>query len=125
MSAPASRKQAGKEPRSACPVSKALDLIGDRWTLLIIRDMAVYGARTYNQLLDSDEGIPTNTLASRLKLLEEAGITKREPYQQNPPRYVYELTNKGLALVPVLRALRDWSKAHYKGLSQKRPLVNS
>ncbi|MHA7871042.1 MAG: winged helix-turn-helix transcriptional regulator [Hyphococcus sp.] len=100
------------EPRSDCPVGRALDLLGDRWTLLIIRDMALHGPRTYNDLLDAPEGIATNTLASRLKRLEAEGVVAKERYQEHPPRYAYKLTEKGMALRVVLRALRDWSQTH-------------
>ncbi len=99
----------GRAPRSACPVGRALDLIGDRWTLLIIRDMLVYGKRTYKEFQDSPEGIPTNTLAARLKLLEETGLIEKSLYQTNPARYEYALTARGRGLKPILIALRDWS----------------
>ena len=112
MVAKASGKEALASPRSECPVGKALDLLGDRWTLLVVRDMAIHGARTYNDFLESPERIPTNTLASRLKRLEDTGIVDKKPYQQNPPRYTYELTEKGRAVLPVLRALRDWSEEY-------------
>jgi DNA-binding HxlR family transcriptional regulator len=112
MAAKASGKRAVAEPRSECPVGKALDLLGDRWTLLVIRDMAINGERTYNEFLAAPENIPTNTLALRLKRLEEASVVVKEPYQQNPPRYTYKLTDKGRDLLPVLRSLRDWSLAY-------------
>lgn len=99
----------GRDPRSTCPVGRALDLIGDRWTLLIIRDMLVYGKRTYKEFQDSPERIPTNTLAARLKLLEETGLVERSLYQTNPARYEYKLTTRGRGLKPILTALRDWS----------------
>src|SRR4051812_30571499 len=89
------------ERRSRCPVACSLDLLGDRWTLLIIRDL-FRGLTRYSEFLDGPEGIPTNILAERLERLKKAEIIKSEPYQQNPPRYAYTLTSKGSDLKPVL-----------------------
>jgi DNA-binding HxlR family transcriptional regulator len=93
--------------RSFCPIASSLDLIGDRWTLLLIRDL-YFGATRYNDFLSSPEGIPTNLLAERLKTLEAHGIVTKAPYQQKPVRYAYALTEMGLALVPVMRTLSQW-----------------
>ncbi|MEM9618147.1 MAG: helix-turn-helix domain-containing protein [Pseudomonadota bacterium] len=100
----------GRAPRSDCPVGWALEVIGDRWTLLIIRDMLVEGKKTYKEFQDSPERIPTNTLAARLKLLEETGIVEKNLYQTNPDRYEYTLTKRGLGLRDVLISLRDWAQ---------------
>jgi len=97
--------------RSACPVACSLDLLGDRWTLLVIRDL-FRGLTRYGEFLAAPEGIPTNILAERLKRLEAAGLIKSEPYQQNPPRYAYTLTPKGADLKPVLGALAMWAMRH-------------
>ncbi len=97
--------------RSACPVACALDLLGDRWTLLVIRDL-FRGLTRYGEFVASPEGIPTNILAERLERLEAAGLIKSEPYQQNPPRYAYTLTPKGADLKPVLGALATWALRH-------------
>ena len=97
--------------RSPCPISCALDLLGDRWTLLVIRDL-FRGMTRYGEFAAGPEGIPTNILAERLKRLEEAGIISSEPYQENPPRYAYKLTTKGRDLKPVLFALGRWSVRH-------------
>jgi len=94
-------------PRSPCPISNALDLLGDRWTLLVVRDLFV-GKRTYGEFQRSPEGIPTNILADRLKRLEKQGLIDRTPYQDRPIRYRYSLTEKGLALRPVLYAIAEW-----------------
>ena len=94
--------------RSSCPVSCALDLLGDRWTMLLVRDL-FRGLSRYGEFQQSPEGIPTNILASRLEKLETAGIISSEPYQSNPPRYAYKLTAKGRDLKPVLGALAMWS----------------
>jgi DNA-binding HxlR family transcriptional regulator len=100
--------------RSACPVANTLDLIGDKWTLLIIRDMR-HGKRTYGELADSPEGIPTNILADRLKRLEGAGIIVRTAYQDRPARYAYTLSEKGKDLGALLLALVSWGKKHIPG----------
>ena len=100
--------------RSSCPIAGALDVVGDRWTLLIIRDL-VSGRRRYGDLASAEEGIPTNILADRLKRLEASGVIDSKPYQQNPPRYEYGLTEKGEALKPVLATLGVWGKQHVRG----------
>jgi DNA-binding HxlR family transcriptional regulator len=101
-------------PRSPCPIASTLDLVGDKWSLLIIRDM-LHGKRTYGELLDSPERIPTNILADRLKRLEQAGIISRSPYQERPVRHAYALSDKGRDLGEVLLALVRWGKRHIPG----------
>ena len=97
--------------RSACPVACTLDLLGDRWTLLVIRDL-VTGKSRYGEFLESPEGIPTNILAERLKRLESAGIITRNTYQENPPRYAYTLSPRGEELKSVLGAVAQWGTRH-------------
>ena len=97
------------EPRSSCPIANALDLLGDRWTLLVIRDLLFLGKRRFGELLGSPEGIPTNILSDRLRRLEEGGLVEKSAYQLRPPRYEYQLTPKGMDLLPVLRALVEWA----------------
>lgn len=97
--------------RSPCPVACTLDLLGDRWTLLIIRDL-VTGKSRYGEFLESAEGITTNILAERLKRLESAGIITSSTYQENPPRYAYTLTPKGDELKSVLGAVAQWGMRH-------------
>lgn len=111
------KPKAEKRPalrRSACPVANTLDIVGDKWSLLVIRDMR-HGKRTYGELADSPEGIPTNILADRLRRLEEAGIVLRSAYQDRPPRYAYTLTDKGRDLGELLQALVRWGKKHIPG----------
>jgi len=84
-------------------------MIGDRWKLLILRDIALKGARRYGDFLEAGEGIATNILASRLNQLEEAGIVKREQDPKNAARTIYSLTLKGLDLIPTLLAMTAWS----------------
>ncbi len=107
-------RSAASARRSPCPIACSLDLIGDRWTLLVVRDL-FYGKTRYGEFLESPEGIPTNVLADRLVELESAGLIKRTPYQTNPPRYAYALTAKGFALKPVLGVLADWGARHVAG----------
>ncbi len=113
-------------PRSDCPVACTLDLIGDRWTLLIVRDLMM-GKRRFSQFLESGEGIKTNILADRLKRLERTGLVERSPYQDRPPRYEYQLTDAGRDLSPVLKAVAVWGRAHIAGLSggPARPVTSA
>jgi DNA-binding HxlR family transcriptional regulator len=95
-----------------CPVARTLDLVGEWWTLLIVRD-ALLGARRFDDFKAT--GIADNILTIRLKKLTEAGILKRLRYQTHPDRYEYLLTEKGHALAPVVLALRSWGKRFTKG----------
>lgn len=97
--------------RSKCPVSCILEIVGDKWTLLVVRDI-FYGNHTFKDLQASPEKIPTNILADRLKRLELSGLVRREMYQERPKRYTYYLTEKGLDLEPVMRSLIVWSNKH-------------
>jgi len=101
-----------KFKRSSCPITNVLDTLGDKWTLLVIRDL-VLGKRRYKEFTSSPERIASNILADRLKKLETAGLVTRLAYQRNPIRYEYLLTEKGEGLRPVLRALIVWGKAHF------------
>ncbi|MGH8171396.1 MAG: winged helix-turn-helix transcriptional regulator [Steroidobacteraceae bacterium] len=100
--------------RSACAVANSLDIVGDKWTLLVVRDL-LFGKSTYGELVDSPEHIPTNILADRLKRLEAAGIIVGTPYHERPLRYAYTLTSKGKALGDVLLAFVRWGKQHIPG----------
>jgi DNA-binding HxlR family transcriptional regulator len=100
--------------RSACAVANSLDILGDKWSLLVVRDL-LHGKRTYGELAHSPEGVPTNILADRLKRLESAGIVTSTPYQERPVRYAYTLTPKGSALGEVLLAFVRWGKQHIPG----------
>lgn len=101
--------------RSACPIAGALDIVGDKWTLLIVRDMLFFDRHRYSEFQRADEGIPTNILADRLKRLEMHGIVRREAYQEKPVRYAYQLTKKGADLEPLLRAMVQWGLTHVEG----------
>jgi DNA-binding HxlR family transcriptional regulator len=100
--------------RSSCPAACALDIAGDKWTLLIVRDL-LRGRNTYGALAASDEGIPTNILASRLRRMEETGLIEARPYQERPVRYAYSLTLKGRELGDVLAVVARWGKRHIRG----------
>lgn len=99
------------EPRSGCPVSRALDLLGDRWSLLLVRDMMVRGYRTFREFQRSGEGIATNILSDRLQKLEAAGLVEREATNDGRSTH-YRLTGKGIALAPVLLELLIWGAHH-------------
>jgi DNA-binding HxlR family transcriptional regulator len=101
--------------RSPCPVTNALDLFGDKWSLLIVRDL-VLGKIRYGEFAESMEGIPSNILASRLKRLEAAGVVAKTVYCEKPIRHQYALTEKGRDLVPVLEAMVDWAVKHVPGV---------
>jgi DNA-binding HxlR family transcriptional regulator len=103
-----------KFKRSSCPITNVLDTLGDKWTLLVIRDL-VLGKRRYQEFTSSPERIASNILADRLKKLETAGLIARQAYQQSPVRYEYLLTEKGEGLKPVLEAIIVWGKKHYPG----------
>lgn len=98
--------------RSPCPVACTLDLVGDRWTLLVIRDMMFFGKQRFEEFLESPEGISTNILANRLKWLEELGLVERQPYSNHSRRMNYYLTEKGKSLRPVLRVIAAWGLKH-------------
>ena len=100
--------------RSPCAVANSLDLVGDKWSLLIIRDMLL-GKRTYGEFAASPEGIPTNILADRLRRLEDAGIITSSVYQERPVRYAYELSEKGKDLGEVVLAFVKWGRKHIPG----------
>jgi DNA-binding HxlR family transcriptional regulator len=96
--------------RQHCPVAKTLDMIGERWTILILRDLLRQGPRRYQDFQESLAGAAPNTLSARLKAMEAGGLIERKLYSEHPPRLEYHLTDKGKSLGPVLRALRDWGQ---------------
>jgi DNA-binding HxlR family transcriptional regulator len=115
MKKTARRRVPARPPRrSRCPVSCTLDVLGDRWTLLVVRDL-VRGKRRFAELVESPERIPTNILADRLKRLVSLGVVQSRRYSDHPPRLEYQLTAKGEDLRPVLRAMVEWGIAHAGG----------
>jgi DNA-binding HxlR family transcriptional regulator len=105
-------KESIPEHRSGCPVSVSLEVLGDRWSLLIVRDMMVRGYRTFREFQHAGEGIASNILADRLRKLEAAAILTTEPAAQDRRSAYYRLTAKGIALAPVLLDLLIWGSRH-------------
>jgi DNA-binding HxlR family transcriptional regulator len=95
-----------------CPVARTLDLIGERWTILLLRDLLLSGPRRFQDFQESLPGVAPNTLSARLKSLEENGLVQRKLYNERPPRLEYALTEKGKSLGPVIKAMRDWGNKH-------------
>ncbi len=100
------------EHRSSCPISVSLDLLGDRWTLLIVRDLALKGRHTFSELQDGGEGIATNILSDRLGRLEAEGLVHKQRMTEDRRRFFYTLTDAGRALLPVLLELIVWGAEH-------------
>ena len=98
--------------RSDCPISFALDIFGDKWSLLIIRDLIFRGKKTYGEFAESEEKISTNILADRLAHLEETGLINVKKDPEKKSRKIYSLTNKGRDLIPLLLEIVKWSSKH-------------
>lgn len=109
--------------RSGCPIGIALDLVGDPWTLLIVRDLIFKGRKTYNDFLSGGEGIATNVLADRLARLESNDIVEKSRDPDDSRRYLYRLTAKGIDLAPVLVELVLWAATHEKTEAPKEVLA--
>jgi DNA-binding HxlR family transcriptional regulator len=107
----ASGKQ-GSKRRSGCPLNASVEMLGDRWSLLIIRDMMLRGFHSYKEFLESYEGIATNILADRLRRLEAYGIISTERDSSDGRKVVYKLTAKGIDLAPVMAEMVLWAAAH-------------
>ncbi len=105
----------GKFRGTGCPIAFALDTFGDRWTLLIMRDMMMMGHRTYGEFLGAKEKIATNILADRLKFLENTGIIIKARDPENRRRNIYSPTKKGWDLIPIILELARWSAKHDPG----------
>ncbi len=103
-----------QQRRSVCPVACTLDVLGDKWTLLVIRDL-LCGRSTFQEFLESPEGIATNILTDRLERLVGSGLVQTVPSTVRSDRHTYRLTDRGRALTPVLEAIRDWGLAHIPG----------
>ena len=97
-------------PDPACPVASALARIGEKWTLLILRDLTLHPSRRFQDLIESLKGCAPNTLSARLSSLEAAGLIERRLYEQHPPRMEYVLTDQGREVRPVLKALQAWGR---------------
>lgn len=101
--------------QKGCPVARTLDVIGERWTILILRDLFLEGPRRFQDFQESLGGVAPNTLSARLKDLEANGLIARRLYSEHPPRLEYHLTEKGKSLGPVMKALREWGQRFPKG----------
>jgi DNA-binding HxlR family transcriptional regulator len=100
--------------RSPCPIATTLDLAGDKWTFVIVRDMLT-GKSRFGEFLTSPESIPTNILTERLRRMERTGLLVKSAYQDNPKRYQYQLTRKGRALLPLLQEMCRWANRFVPG----------
>lgn len=105
-------RKAGSRHRSGCPVNISLEVFGDRWSLLIVRDLMVRGFTTFQDFLESGEGIATNILADRLRRLKRSGIVTGERDENDGRRVIYRLTEKGIDLAPVMLELLIWGARH-------------
>lgn len=101
-------------PRSECPLSYSLDIFGDKWSLLIIRDLMFTNKCTYNDFIKSAEGIATNILATRLKSLEENSIIEKLEHPDSKAKKLYKLTEKGIELLPIIVEVYIWSDKYYE-----------
>jgi len=102
--------------RCDCPFTSALDVLGDKWMLVIVKQMLLEGKETFKDFIESDESIATNILSTKLKMLEEFGIIIKVKRPNNKKTNLYLLTDKGLALTPVLVELANWSDNHLRGV---------
>jgi DNA-binding HxlR family transcriptional regulator len=114
-------KKPEPERRSGCPLNASVEMLGDRWSLLIIRDMMLLGSRTFKEFLGSYEGIASNILADRLRRLEAYGIIRTERDPADGRKLIYELTPKGIDLAPVLTEMVLWAGRHEK--TENRALI--
>jgi len=105
-------KKARAKWRSGCPLNASVEMLGDRWSLLIIRDMMLRGWQTFKEFLEGYEGIATNILADRLRKLVYYGILTAKPDPSDGRRLIYSLTAKGIDLAPVLTEMVLWAAAH-------------
>jgi DNA-binding HxlR family transcriptional regulator len=115
------QKKAPHVRRSACPLNASVEMLGDRWSLLILRDMMLRGYETFNEFLHSDEKIATNILADRLRRLESYGIISSQQDPSDGRKLIYSLTAKGIDLAPVLTEMVLWAARHEETGNQ--PLV--
>ncbi len=112
-----------RKNRSNCPISYALDLIGDKWSLLILRDIILRDKHFYKDFISSDEAIATNILSNRLKMLEYDGFISKTRDTIDRKRFIYNPTEKGLDLLPVLIATMRWSDKYSTEIKQRPPSI--
>lgn len=109
-----------KSERSSCGIARTLEILGDKWSLLIVRDLMRFDTRTFGELAELSEGISTHTLTERLKRLGEFGLIRRKPYQSHPVRYEYSLTKRGKALRPVILSMLEWAGSNLPRRRKRR-----
>lgn len=111
--------------RSHCPINFVLETLGDKWSLLVVRDLMFKGKRHYGEFLASDEGISTNILADRLQRLEQNEVIHRERDPENHSKWIYRLTDKGKDLLPVMLEITAWSGRHDAKTNAPSPLLKA
>lgn len=109
--------------RSSCPISSSLEIWGDKWSLLIIRDLMFAKTCTYGDFLKAEEGIATNILASRLQTLEDNGLIGKFPHPESKAKVLYKLTRKGIDLVPVLIEIGLWAEKYYPVSKERKEML--
>lgn len=110
-----------EDHRSNCPVNLAVEVFGDKWSLLILRDIMFVGKRHFRELLQSEEGIASNILADRLAMLEREGILVKSPDPRHKQKFIYHLTGKGIDLLPIIKEIGAWSLKHTPVDKEKYP----
>ena len=113
-----------KEFRSNCPLARSLDIVGDKWTLLILRDISAFGKTTFKEISQMQEKIATNTLSDRLERLTGEGLITKTQSKKNKLVYHYNITEKGLELVPVVKGFMEWSMKYKYHESEMEDLQN-
>lgn len=112
-----------KKTRSSCAISQSLDIIGDKWSLLIVRDLAYFGKDTYGDLLKMKEGIATNVLADRLVALEKAAIITKEIFVGSKSKFKYRLTEKGIDLYPIIVEIMFWGSKYCEVMPEQKEVA--
>jgi len=113
-----------KKRRSDCPISSSLDIWGDKWSLLIVRDLMFSRQCTYGDFLKSEEKIATNILASRLQMLEENGVIARLDHPESKAKVLYKLTQKGIDLLPIMTEINLWAEKYFTISDAQQAIVN-
>lgn len=109
--------------RSDCPISSSLDVWGDKWSLLIVRDLMFYKERTYGDFLKSDEKIATNILASRLQMLEQTEIITKNTHPESKSKVLYKLTRKGIDLLPMMIEINVWADKYFTLPAERKAVL--
>jgi DNA-binding HxlR family transcriptional regulator len=118
-------KKSSKTQRSSCPIANTLDILGDRWTLIIIRDLMFREKREYGELLNSEEGISSSVLATRLEQLQCTGIITKTDHPTDQKKYRYHLTAKGIDLMPMMIDVVLWGMQHVPGTLAPPDILNA